>query len=81
MPPTSESLTEVGAEGDISGSHKPKLRRTRASRRLNAKSEPAPRVQDTMDGALDSGKNTTGSGESQSSIQPTAVSIPDTMAQ
>lgn len=59
LPSTAEESTsarlsnETTTEVDVSGSEKPKAKRSRYGRRNQTKSEPASRVQDSTDGAQD----------------------------
>lgn len=69
--PPYEQSTEAESAAD-----KPKPRRSRIARRHVAKSEPASRLQDSVDGAQDSDVTAVSSGESQPLLQgPPAVSI------
>ena len=67
--PSNEQLTE----GDASGTEKSKPKRSRFSRRHMARSEPASRVHESVDGAQDSDVTAVSSGEGQPLLQSSAM--------
>jgi hypothetical protein len=67
--PCNEQVTE----GDASGPDKSKPKRSRFSRRHMAKSEPASRVHESVDGTQDSDVTAVSSGEGQPLTQSSAM--------
>ncbi|TAQ86264.1 hypothetical protein B7494_g5424 [Chlorociboria aeruginascens] len=63
------------SEGDASSVHKPKPKRTRHARRYQAKSEPASRANESMDGVYDGDMTSAGSGEGQAISQAPNVQL------